>query len=602
MQVQHILELLLPDGTGNGYLIRVADENGVPDYAYDSATDSVTWAKCPAWPPDVFAVIGTIIEKSGCYTHAGPAPADIGAHRTYLADVLRAASQWTDTKNLPPAVHGLWTELIALSTTELHAVIKSDRLVQVLLQLFAIADEACRGMGWRAAISEQSQAPEPGVYRFDDLVIASLNLASPQAERSKASLPYMPASLCSLVAPDIVVVMPKSMTSSVGCTIRSLSHHLSLLPGITEIKPGWHLVDRPENGASDHDDDLNLLLIPFPFSLPQASFALGSEPEWLHDSGPGGRTEKTAGFFSVTQLWLKNGDCNLDAATFVRELIAPLIEKARRESEEPVHGVILPECALSATLSDEVAVILASHGVEFFITGVLKGDAPRKRNVAQTHVLVRDDTNIAHVSYEHAKHHRWRLNKDQVARYALNFPSRSTRETALRGSQRWEEIDVSQRCLPFYAIRNDMSLAVLICEDLARSDPAMPVIRAVGPTLVVSLLMDGAQLAGRWPARYATVLADDPGSSVLTLTCAAMVDRSNRLESRPVRSIGLWRDSGGRTQELTLPERCHGLLLCLKATSITQHTLDSRTDGASTKTLNLESAMPIALAVVPNWL
>jgi len=52
-------------------------------------------------------------------------------------------------------------------------------------------------------------------------------------------------------------------------------------------------------------------------------------------------------------------------------------------------------------------------------------------------------------------------------------------------------------------------LTVLICEDLARLDPVNDLVRAVGPNLVMSLLMDGPQLTTRWPARYATVLADD---------------------------------------------------------------------------------------------
>jgi 5-methylcytosine-specific restriction enzyme A len=50
--------------------------------------------------------------------------------------------------------------------------------------------------------------------------------------------------------------------------------------------------------------------------------------------------------------------------------------------------------------------------------------------------------------------------------------------------------------------------------------------RSVGPNLVVALLMDGPQLTARWPARYASVLADDPGSSVLTLTSLGMCLRS----------------------------------------------------------------------------
>ena len=88
-------------------------------------------------------------------------------------------------------------------------------------------------------------------------------------------------------------------------------------------------------------------------------------------------------------------------------------------------------------------------------------------------------------------------------------------------------------------------MCVLICEDLARQDPVTEVIRAVGPNLVFALLMDGPQLRNRWASRYASVLAEDPGCSVLSLTSLGMSRRSRpRLESGPVvdRSsvIALW--------------------------------------------------------------
>jgi hypothetical protein len=41
--------------------------------------------------------------------------------------------------------------------------------------------------------------------------------------------------------------------------------------------------------------------------------------------------------------------------------------------------------------------------------------------------------------------------------------------------------------------------------------------------MVVALLLDGPQLASRWTARYASMLLDDPGSAVLTLTSYGMV-------------------------------------------------------------------------------
>lgn len=108
-------------------------------------------------------------------------------------------------------------------------------------------------------------------------------------------------------------------------------------------------------------------------------------------------------------------------------------------------------------------------------------------------------------------------------------------------------------------------------------------IRAVGPNLVVALLADGPQLAARWSARYATVLADDPGSSVLTLTNVGMVDlcRGPRrmLEARPV---ALWKDAvSGGPYELNLPADADALLLCLGVDFREEWTADGRSDAAN---------------------
>jgi hypothetical protein len=53
------------------------------------------------------------------------------------------------------------------------------------------------------------------------------------------------------------------------------------------------------------------------------------------------------------------------------------------------------------------------------------------------------------------------------------------------------------------------------CEDLASLDEWAELVRSAGPSLVVALLLDGPQLAARWPCRYSSVLVDDPGSAVL---------------------------------------------------------------------------------------
>ncbi len=98
--------------------------------------------------------------------------------------------------------------------------------------------------------------------------------------------------------------------------------------------------------------------------------------------------------------------------------------------------------------------------------------------------------------------------------------------------------------------------------------------------------MDGPQLAARWPARYASVLADDPGSSVLTLTSLGMCVRSRRLDrpaEPPSRTIAMWKDKLYGVQEITLAEKSIGCVLSLSCQNKEEFTADGRSDGSMTQ-------------------
>src|SRR5262249_802199 len=98
----------------------------------------------------------------------------------------------------------------------------------------------------------------------------------------------------------------------------------------------------------------------------------------------------------------------------------------------------------------------------------------------------------------------------------------------------------------FVELGNEVTLASLVCEDLAQSDEVASVIRAVGPMIVVIPLLDGPQLSSRWGARYAAVLADAPGSAVLTLTPFGMAQRSRLPGQNLSPVVALWKGPARR--------------------------------------------------------
>ena len=153
----------------------------------------------------------------------------------------------------------------------------------------------------------------------------------------------------------------------------------------------------------------------------------------------------------------------------------------------------------------------------------------------------------------------------------------------------WEAIAVRKRGLTFVTVSDWLTVCPLVCENLARPDPVTDVIRAVGPTLVVVLLLDGPQLSSRWPARYASVLADDPGCSVLTLTALGMAERSQPPGCEPSRVIALWKDPRRGLQQILLAPGASAVALTAHARRVPVFTADGRSGGATVSELVLSA-------------
>jgi hypothetical protein len=98
----------------------------------------------------------------------------------------------------------------------------------------------------------------------------------------------------------------------------------------------------------------------------------------------------------------------------------------------------------------------------------------------------------------------------------------------------------------------------------------------------VALLMDGQQLGNRWPARYASVLADDPGSSVLSLTSLGMIRLHKRTNPNAPVSIGLWSDAlENRGKEIVLEVGSKAVLLPIKQVRKREYSTDGREADAT---------------------
>jgi hypothetical protein len=183
------------------------------------------------------------------------------------------------------------------------------------------------------------------------------------------------------------------------------------------------------------------------------------------------------------------------------------------------------------------------------------------------HIGVSTGEHWAHIRQN--KHHRWSLDEGQIYQYHLGG--------ALHPHFRWwEAMQVPRQSVQFVEFGEGGTLVSLVCEDLAQIDDVADVIRSVGPMIVITPLLDGPQLKSRWAARYASVMADDPGSAVLTLTSLGMAQRSRPHGHKASAVVALWKDPGQGVREIPLESGAQGVLLSASADRATRRSSDGR--------------------------
>lgn len=562
-----IIKSVLPDGTAPG---------------------SLDWATVCEWPPDLFAAMATLAERSGLYSETPFTAYWIGGfalNEAWIAEVDDVGRQWAQAGKPPALVQALWNDLLSVhGGVRIDDISASADWKQIVFRLLAIADEACAGVGFQPVAPDEKDKEENRKEKFQYIVYDD-HIAWEEKNRQAGPsdppvvggkvLPYLPHSLCIAVPSTVRCVQPKTNTPAVGCTVRSLTHHVALLPSTANVSTSWHI-------ANTLDDDLepfNIMVVPFPYSIPGTSFR--------RTPGQFPGTAKDRAFKLDPDVWMR-GATEEDFADFLYGLV-----QASTPELKPVHAIVLPETALRLEFARKVAEILAAKtDLDLFLVGVVAEAEGHCRNLAAIYRFVGSKVYLA--SYQ-SKHHRWCLNGDQIRRYHLGH--------ILDPNYKWwEQIDVRSRSCFVTLFRARATLSVLICEDLARYDPVLTVMNAIGPNLVVALLMDGPQLEQRWPGRYATALAEDPGSAVLTVTSLGMVERSSMPGDPENREIALWKQPNGKAKILKLPQKHHALLLTLTSQLAEQYTLDGRGDGGATVHFGLGAARPVKHPQPPTWL
>ena len=515
------------------------------------------------WPPDVFAVTAFLLQKSGGYIKAvsnwAPdpdikVPKGTAEYAKWCVQAKKLGKQWlvkAKRQQRIAKIEQWWTIVIGCSDCPVDSIRSNDRLCDALIRLMAVADEACSGVG----------VPDP-----------QSRLTSEEREYSTYLCSH--GTLCRRISKSLLRVLPKMHTPQSGITIRSLSHHLALCPA-GEVHPHWVYMPAPKGDEYSHR--LNLLLVPWPKEIPSLCFQPTGNRNHDLPNMPRGFS-----FFSFTPPETEELGIELQR----------LVNSARKIVGE-IDGVVFPELALSSakeyeTLLPKLEDLLASAFIVAGVGGRCDG-SQYERNCIKYRAPWSGKS--IRTEAEQHKHHRWKLDEQQVRQYGLTHqldPYTSW----------WENTELKDRNIYFFAAHPWLAYSFLICEDLARQDPVADILRAVGPNLIIALLMDGPQLLGRWASRYATVFADDPGSSVLCLTSLGMSTRSTPNEngaSNRSRVIGLWKDAIKGVHELELPQDADALVLSVNRHFREEWTADGRSDKGATAYLTFGGTWPVKI-------
>ena len=595
----------------------------------------------PRLPYDVFAASAYITEQAGIYHHlqpvkkaptAGPGDhsnaaglrhldisqadrdeVDAAAARwrmlpvedsmADLADALTTGDAWSE---LEPLFESWWVlfcasgEDMLLSRPDGEAGPTVPYWWRHAWRLMAIADEAAAGTVYQldperiVAFTDGKTTDSPWfefeVYLEHLQRLFSSTGPSTAHRESAAQGELGDMNSLSIASPAVVSVLPKVRTPSVGCTLRSLSHHLALLPPVGIVKGRWtpnYTQPQPPVGGMPNGV-MNLVLVPLPFSLGAHSF----EQALIEDVSGGRPGDKPKfGYFDLKQHWIED-DGGAGLIAFV-----DAVRKAAEAQCPAVHGFVFPELSLDYDTYRLVQQHLEATmpTAEILIGGISSDAHGRKGNfvAASTfpgHAAV-GSNEVRQTVRE--KHHRWKLDQSQLRDYGLL----GTLSPELSW---WENISLQSRQVDFTVMRRDSVVAAMICEDLARVDPCQQIIRAVGPNLVIALHMDAPQVEARWPARYATVLADDPGCAVLTLTSRGLMTLQHRLgtfrSTGDDRVVAMWRDDGAsKPIRLTCPYDAQAVLLTIVEQPVVDVALDGRCDGDA-KAWRYAGSVPLRVA------
>lgn len=492
------------------------------------------------WPMNTFHLIARIFDTHDVYQKI----VSIENKTDYLQQLKTGnhARNWSAT----------------LLNAQTHNEIKvSPRFYQLLFHLFSGSkakvqiEELLKDSGYLKLLFELYVASDECAYRIQNEIYQTPNaLISRYVEALITRKGRSIISSLSQCDKSNGVIQFKSHTPQAGISLNSLSHDLAYIKSGVEVAT---LIGNPIQPTEPNQ--YNVLVLPWPLEVKDEFFKQDNKPTLQMD--------EEFGFFAYE-----------NHQTITYQMIVYAIESSGGRGLPDL--VVIPECAVNSSDKNELLIGLRGYFSKLeikppvIIFGVFgKGDSVESYGENSLELLYQNRFVENYIGENQKKHHRWALDATQLNTYGLGHVLSTDKV------KWWENCSTGNRKLISY--RDEyVHICPLICEDLARQDPIAPVVRALGPDLVVALLLDGPQMKGRWPHRYSSALVDEPGCSVLSISPYGMTRRStNGGEHLPSSIVALWSDTRS-SYELELETGKIGILLKLKFEKQKQWSADGR--------------------------
>ncbi|HTQ78507.1 MAG TPA: hypothetical protein VMM92_00810, partial [Thermoanaerobaculia bacterium] len=345
------------------------------------------------WPPDLFALTSLLLKTTGAYRFA-IAPPHPWPQKDWERQVIQAAEGWWEwitgeTSSLPPLVrdnqalldkHKRTIEIEHLRSLQGEGDNDIDRrsweVCRALLELHAIADQACQGFGLPQAEAKPHRSAVS--YLANMLLISTGTLSR---------LPSFKA-----------IVLPKMRTPQVGLTLRSLSHHVTVHQ--SEVEVVW----RTMPWLNSDEDTLNVMLVPWPRRMKQTWFKPQRHSVNRESSEP-------ARYFT-----LRRGD---EEALDVDGVVAMIKHSASQINR--VHLLVFPELALKQSELDDLKAALTGeldrNSMPMILTGLREESTGTK--LGRNKVILSTFFSGKWYDLIQDKHHRWKLDAAQIQQYNL---------------------------------------------------------------------------------------------------------------------------------------------------------------------------------------